>query len=69
MAGTVKAFNLPPDYVLYDMSYANTVMYGRTLPSFRVRKDRRKKDARQETVRMDDPKNRDRARQLLDTFR
>lgn len=51
------------------MSYANTVLYGRTLPSYGTKKDRKKKGGRQEVIRMDDPKNRDRIKQLLDTFR
>lgn len=34
MAGVVKAFNLPVDYVLYDMSYANAILYCASLPSY-----------------------------------
>lgn len=29
-----KAFGLPLDYVLYDMSYANVILYSATLPSY-----------------------------------
>lgn len=34
MAGVVKAFNLPIEYVLYDMSYANAILYCACLPSY-----------------------------------
>lgn len=51
------------------MSYVNTVMYGAVLPSYGTKKDRKKKGGRQEVVKADDPKNRDRVKQLLDTFR
>lgn len=57
------------DYVLYEMSYVNTVMYGAVLPSYSTKKDRKKKGGRQEVIKADDPKNRDRIKQLLDTFR
>lgn len=55
------------DYVLYDMSYANTVMYGAVLPSYKH--GRKKGGGKGEPVRADDPKNRDKVKQLLDTFR
>jgi hypothetical protein len=38
----VKGFNLPIDYVLYDMSYANMIMYGSVLPSYNNKKEETK---------------------------
>ncbi|MBD5265343.1 MAG: hypothetical protein HDS44_00050 [Bacteroides sp.] len=34
-----KAFNLPIDYVLYDMTYANMLLYSASLPSYKKPKD------------------------------
>lgn len=34
MAGTVKAFGLPMDYALHELSYANMVLMGATLPAY-----------------------------------
>ena len=66
VAGTVKAFNLPIDYVLYDMSYANVILYGATIPSLKSGKDKGKE--KQEVIRADDPKNRDKVRQFLESI-
>jgi hypothetical protein len=30
----VKGFNLPVEYVLYEMSYANIIMYNAIIPSY-----------------------------------
>lgn len=69
VAGTVKAYNLPIDYVLYDMSYVNMIMYGAVLPSYRSRKDGDKgRNAGQDIIRADDPANRDRVRRFLDSI-
>lgn len=34
-----RIFETTPDYVLYDISYANLVMYGAAVPSFDDEKD------------------------------
>jgi len=67
----MKAFNLTPDYVLYEMSYVNVIMYGATLPVYdSKRKDRRGggSSSGQEVIKADDPANRARVRQLIDSF-
>lgn len=64
MAGTAKAFCLSFDYVLYDMSYANIILYGATLPSYRNGK---KKD--EESIRADDPKNTDKLKAMIETMK
>ena len=57
----MKAYNLPIDYVLYEMSYANMIMYGSVLPSYNSRKDNKGED----TINADDPQNREIARKLM----
>ncbi len=52
MAGTVKAFNLPLQFVLYDLSYANLVLYGASLPSYKKPKDN---TGQGEIINGDDP--------------
>ncbi len=71
MAGMVKAFNLPIDYVLYEMSYANMILYSASLPSYKKPKDRSKTDPKaqkHEVIDAGDPKNKDKVRALLDSI-
>ncbi len=63
IAGVVKAYNLPPDYVLYELSYTNMVMYSAVLPSYN-KKD--KKTEKQKTIEADDPQNRQAVRKFLE---
>lgn len=58
-----KAYNLPIDYVLYDMSYANVLLYGAVLPSFDNVKTETQKS--EEVIKADDPANRDKVRNIL----
>ena len=68
----VKAFNLPIDYVLYEMSYPNMILYSASLPSFKKPpKQDGKTDnsgAKQETINAGDPNNKDKVRALLDSI-
>jgi len=57
-----KGYNLAMDYVLYEMSYANMVMYGAVLPGHGRKKGDEKDNG---TINADDPENRDRARGIL----
>ena len=70
VAGTVKAFNLPVEYVLYDMSYANMVMYGATLPSYKHKADDKdgKKRKRQKAIKVDDIRNREKIKSIFEQF-
>jgi len=62
----VKGFNLPIDYILYDMSYANMIMYSSVLPSYNSKKDRKgdEKD-NDSTINADDPRNRDKVKSVI----
>ena len=51
----VKAFNLSIEYVLYDMSYANMLLYSASLPSYRKPTDQNKKGNDDEIINGDDP--------------
>ncbi len=62
IAGTVKAFGFPLDYVLYDLSYANLIMYGAVLPTFGRDRSHRQEE---EVINADDPGNRDRVRSII----
>ena len=64
MAGVSKAFSLPFDYVLYDMSYANVIMYSAVLPSYNSKK--KNGAANQKVIKADDPKNRDKVREFFE---
>lgn len=60
VAGFVKTFNVPFDYVLYDVSYANLLLYSASMPSYSNYKEARgKTDDGQEIVNADDMKNRE----------
>lgn len=54
-----KGYTLAPDYVLYEMSYANTILYSRVLPSY----DDEKADGG--VLDADDPANREAVRKEL----
>lgn len=64
MAGTVKAFRLPIDYVLYEMSYANVIMYSACLPSYSAKKNGKSKDGGA-VIDANDPRNRNQVRAIL----
>ena len=56
------------DYVLYDMSYENLVLYGATIPSIDTdKKDNKNNDKsdKNEVIRADDPANWDKMRSLF----
>ena len=53
MAGISKGYNLPLDYVLYKMSFANIRMYNAVLPTL-PKKGEKKNDG---VINGDDPAN------------
>jgi hypothetical protein len=63
VAGIVKGFNFSLDYVLYEMSYANIIMYGSVLPSYNSRQ--KDSEGRADVIRADDPKNRNIVKKIL----
>lgn len=65
MAGFAKGFNLCFDYVLYDISYTNMIMFSAVLPTY-DRKTDGKKDKEQDIIKADDPKNRDKVREFFE---
>jgi hypothetical protein len=58
----MKAFNLPPEYVLYDLSYANILLYSAVLPSYDTGREKSKDS---DTIRADDPENKEQVRKIL----
>ena len=69
VAGTVKGFNLPIDYVLYEMSYVNIILYSAVLPVYHPNKDGKEDGKKQqEIIKADDPKMKARARQIIDSL-
>lgn len=72
MASTAKAYGLPFDYVLYELSYANMTLYSAVLPSYHSPKDKeRRKGQRDDGVRVkaDDPKNTGKVMEMLKKMR
>lgn len=66
----VKSLNISVDYVLYEMSYPNMLLYSASLPSYRKPKDGKKDKSGQkhETIDAGDPKNKDKVRAFLDAI-
>lgn len=60
VAGVAKSFNLTPDYVLHRISYANAVLYGAVLPSYKSSKDNK-----EPVIDADDPRNREAVKKEL----
>lgn len=67
MAGVSKAFSLPFDYVLYDMSYANVIMYSAVLPSYNTKKKDGAGHSNQKVIKADDPNNKEEVRKFFET--
>ncbi len=65
VAGVSKSLGLTIDYVLNEMSYANLNLYSASLPTYRKPDKDGKRDGKGETIRADDPKNRDRVRDFI----
>lgn len=63
----MKGYNLPIDYVLYDMSYVNMIMFGAVIPNYNSQK-KGKGEKEQEIIKVDDPKNRERVKEIFDQF-
>lgn len=61
-----KAFAVPFKYVLYEVSYANLILYSASLPTYGggEGKDKKKgrKGAEEEILWADDPKNKERVK-------
>lgn len=69
IAGVVKGFGFSLDYVLNELSYANLVMLGATLPSYDRRRGHEDRHARgEETIDASDPRNRERVRDILNSI-
>lgn len=66
IAGTVKAFNLPIDYVLYELSYANLTLYGASLPSYKSPKNSNGTHGDNRVINGDDPKMQSEIDKLFD---
>ncbi len=59
----VKGFNLSIEYVLYELSYVNMIMYSSVLPSYN---DKKKNEAGDdEVIKADDPANKELVRKLM----
>lgn len=64
MAGAVKGFGFSVEYALYDISYANLILMGATLPTY----DSKAKDGRsggEDIIDAEDPRNKDKVRQFF----
>lgn len=68
MAGTVKAFNLPIDYVLYELSYVNLTLYGASLPSYKKLENKNKDGVHSDNqvINGDDPEKQAEIDKLFD---
>lgn len=71
IAGFVKAFGVTFDYALHEVSYANMVLYGATLPSYGDLKNKKEdKDKNgDEIIRADDPKNKELVKAIIHGYK
>lgn len=68
IAGTIKSFRLPIDYVLYEMSYANLNLYGASLPSYHKPDGEAKQKKDKDIINASDPRNKNRVRDFLNSI-
>lgn len=62
----MKWYRVPFDYVIYDMSYANVILYGAVIPSFDSDRDKDGKPKKNEKViDATDPANKDMVKNLF----
>ncbi len=69
IAGIAKSYCLTPDYVLYEMSYVNVLMYGAVLPSYKSNKKEKLKENNHHVVKADDPRNKDILKDFFKTIK
>lgn len=75
VAGFVKTFGVPFDYVLYELSYANLVLYDRVLPTYISKRDKKKGGKKltcgtmDSPIRADDPRNKDLVRAIIKGYK
>lgn len=50
------------------MSYVNMILYSAVLPSYKSKKDKANSEQNQETIKVDDPNNRDMVKRILEQF-
>lgn len=57
------------DYVLYDLSYANLILLGATLPSYNSEKNKsdRASKSNENVIKADDPNNKEKVRQFFNS--
>ena len=60
-----KAYNIDPERVLRDMSYANIMLYCAVLPSYDFDKDDKDKKQREKAINADDPKNKSEVHKIM----
>lgn len=55
--------------MLYDLSYANIVLLGATLPSYHSKREKDAKNGKDgRRIKADDPRNKEEVRRLIETF-
>lgn len=59
---------MPFEYVLYDMSYANMVLYGSVIPSFDAGDKAGEGSGGGEVIDSRDPRNRERLEEMFDNM-
>lgn len=71
IAGFVKAFGVTFEYALNEVSYANMVLYGATLPSYGDLKDGKQKKDKDgnDIIRADDPKNKELVKAIIQGYK
>jgi hypothetical protein len=55
------------DYVLYDLSYANLILLGATLPSYDSEKSKASSHRHEEVINAEDPRNKEKVRQFFNS--
>lgn len=69
VAGSAKGFRMTFEQVLHEVSYANLIMMGATLPSYSNEKEKMKnKGGRQDVIKADDPRNKERVRAFFNSI-
>lgn len=69
VTSTVKTFGVSFDYALYEMSYANSVLYSASLPSYIPKEENGNAGRKGEVIDADDPANENLVNEIYENIR
>lgn len=67
VASMSRTYHITPEYILYELSYSNLILYNAVIPTYKSKTDGDGKQS-QEVIKMDDPANKEKIKDIFDSF-